>query len=262
MKENKKCEESYVECPNCGRSVNKEENICPYCHYDLENRPKIKGNHFYEKEWFRAIVIILIIAVITIKINTKKTKNSIDNGSNNIENIINSTSNNISTNKLIKIIDFSQMTQEEIEKWCKSNNLQCNFTEAYSDSVEKGSFVSQSIEPNESTDEGKFITIVYSKGKEPSVGQKNALAKAKSYLAYTSFSYKGLIKQLEFEGFSYEEALYGVDNCDVDWKEQAAKKAKSYMDYSSFSRSGLIKQLEFEGFTNEQAEYGASAVGY
>ena len=94
------------------------------------------------------------------------------------------------------------------------------------------------------------------------MGQKNALAKAKAYLAYTSFSHESLIKQLEYEGFSYEESLYGANNCGADWKEQAAKKAKSYMDYSSFSRSGLIKQLEYEGFTNEQAEYGASAVGY
>lgn len=94
------------------------------------------------------------------------------------------------------------------------------------------------------------------------VGQQNALEKAKSYLAYTAFSYEGLIEQLEFEGFSHEEAVYGVDNCAADWKEQAAKKAKSYLDYSSFSRQGLIDQLEFEGFTYEEAVYGVEANGY
>lgn len=262
MKENQKYEEDYIECPNCERSINKEEKMCPYCHYDLDNRPKIKRNHFYEKEWFLAIVIIFIIVVITIKLNTKKAKNVSDNNSNNIENIVNETSNNISTSKLVKVIDFSRMSKEEIEEWCRSNSLQYNFTEAYSDSIEKGLFVSQSVEPDTSTYEGKIITIIYSKGKEPSMGQKNALAKAKAYLAYTSFSHESLIKQLEYDGFSYEESLYGADNCGADWKEQAAKKAKLYMDHSSFSRSGLIKQLEFEGFTNEQAEYGASAVGY
>lgn len=94
------------------------------------------------------------------------------------------------------------------------------------------------------------------------MGQKNALAKAKSYLNYSAFSYSGLIKQLEFEGYTTEEATYGADNCGADWDEQAAKKAKSYMDYSSFSKNGLIKQLEYEGFTKSQAEYGAIAVGY
>lgn len=94
------------------------------------------------------------------------------------------------------------------------------------------------------------------------MGQKNALSQAKSYLSFSAFSYTGLIKQLEFEGFTNEEATYGADNCGADWNEQAAKSAKSYLDFSSFSRSGLIKQLEYEGFTSEQAEYGATAVGY
>lgn len=93
---------------------------------------------------------------------------------------------------------------------------------------------------------------------EPTTGERNALKKAKEYLRYTSFSYSGLVKQLEYEGFSNSEAVYGVDNCGSDWNEQAAKKAKEYLDYSSFSRSGLIEQLEYEGFTHDQAEYGVS----
>jgi hypothetical protein len=101
-----------------------------------------------------------------------------------------------------------------------------------------------------------------SKEPDASMGELNALEKALSYLNYTSFSRSGLIDQLEYEGFSTEEATYGVDNCGADWNEQAAKKAQSYLDYSSFSRQGLIDQLVFEGFTQEQAEYGVSAVGY
>lgn len=95
-----------------------------------------------------------------------------------------------------------------------------------------------------------------------SVEQKNALSKAKSYLDFSSFSYNGLIEQLEYEGFSTESATYAVDNCGADWNEQAAKKAQSYMDFTSFSRESLIEQLEYEGFTIEQAEYGATTVGY
>lgn len=94
------------------------------------------------------------------------------------------------------------------------------------------------------------------------LGEKNALAQAGNYLSFTSFSYSGLIEQLEFEGFTPDEAKYAADNCGADWNEQAALKAQEYLDYSSFSRSGLIEQLEFEGFTTEQAEYGVTAVGY
>ena len=94
------------------------------------------------------------------------------------------------------------------------------------------------------------------------MGEKNALSKAKSYLRYTAFSYKGLIEQLEFEEFTNKEAKYGADNCGADWNEQAKLKAQSYLDYSAFSRQGLIDQLLFEGFTQSQAEYGVNAVGY
>lgn len=94
------------------------------------------------------------------------------------------------------------------------------------------------------------------------ISQKNALSKAKDYLAFTAFSYTGLIKQLEYEGFSTEDSTYGADNCGADWNEQAAKQAQNYLDFSSFSRQGLIDQLMYEGFTAEQAEYGVSAVGY
>ena len=92
--------------------------------------------------------------------------------------------------------------------------------------------------------------------------QKNALRKAKDYLAYSAFSYSGLIDQLKYEGFSDEASTYAVDNCGADWNAQAAKKAQDYMNYSSFSRAGLIDQLLYEGFSSEQAEYGVSAVGY
>lgn len=94
------------------------------------------------------------------------------------------------------------------------------------------------------------------------IGQKNALSKAKSYLGFSAFSHSGLITQLEYEGFSNEDSTYAVDNCGADWNEQAAKKAKSYLDMTSFSRASLIDQLIYEGFTSEQAEYGATKVGY
>ena len=94
------------------------------------------------------------------------------------------------------------------------------------------------------------------------LGEKNALSAALGYLNYTSFSYSGLIEQLEYEGYTHKEAVYGADNCGADWNEQAVLTAEKYLDYGSFSRSGLIEQLEYEGFTSDQAEYGVKAVGY
>lgn len=92
--------------------------------------------------------------------------------------------------------------------------------------------------------------------------QQNAISKAQSYLSMTGFSRTGLIDQLEFEGFSAEEATFGADNAGADWNAEAAEKAQSYLDMTSFSRQGLYEQLEYEGFTPEQIEFGLAAVGY
>ena len=70
--------------------------------------------------------------------------------------------------------------------------------------------------------------------------QKNALKSAKDYLRTMSFSKKGLIRQLEFEGYSNEDAKYAVDKIETNWNEQALKTAKSYLNTSAFSYQGLI----------------------
>lgn len=93
------------------------------------------------------------------------------------------------------------------------------------------------------------------------VSQQNAVRSAGDYLEYTAFSRTGLIDQLKYEGFSNEDAVWGVDGVTVDWNEQAAKSAKDYLEYTSFSRSGLVEQLVYEGFTPAQAEYGVSKTG-
>gem|GEM_PF-6828120 len=94
------------------------------------------------------------------------------------------------------------------------------------------------------------------------LGENNAARKALDYLRVMPFSRDGLIKQLEYEGFTHQQAVYGVDQSGADWNKQAALKAKDYLRLMAFSRDGLIKQLEYEGFTHQQAVYGAQAVGY
>lgn len=89
------------------------------------------------------------------------------------------------------------------------------------------------------------------------VGEKNALRTAKSYLSYTGFSYSGLISQLEFEGYTHDEAVYAADHCGADWKANALITAKAYLSYTGFSYVSLINQLEFEGYTHEEAVYAA-----
>jgi len=93
------------------------------------------------------------------------------------------------------------------------------------------------------------------------VSQKNAIRKAEDYLDYTAFSKSGLVEQLEYEGFSNEEATFASENIEVNWREQAVLKAEDYLNYSAFSRSGLIDQLLYDGHSQEDANYAVDQVG-
>jgi len=108
----------------------------------------------------------------------------------------------------------------------------------------------------------KYITITDKEATENvSASYKNALKTAEQYLRALPFSREGLIEQLEYEGFTYDEAVYAVDNCGANWFEQAAKSAELYLRVLPFSKDKLIAQLKYEGFTHEQAVYGVEANG-
>lgn len=94
-----------------------------------------------------------------------------------------------------------------------------------------------------------------------SAEQEQANKAAADYLQGQSFSRKGLIEQLKYEGYPAKYATAAVDSLHADWNHQAALTAATYLRNQSFSRKGLISQLEFEGFTHEQAVYGVTKAG-
>lgn len=123
-----------------------------------------------------------------------------------------------------------------------------------------GGDTEQNYDKDNSTNSGDSYSTNKSGNSIATSEQRYALDTALNYLDTMAFSYSGLIEQLEFEGYSYDAAVYAVDNCGADWNEQAARKAQEYLDVMSFSYSELVEQLEFEGFTRSQAEYGANKV--
>lgn len=93
------------------------------------------------------------------------------------------------------------------------------------------------------------------------VGEQNALSQANSYLSVSSFSASGLIEQLEFEGYTTEEAEYAIANCGADWNDQALSQAQSYLELSGFSYGGLYDQLTYAGFLPTEAQYAIDNCG-
>ena len=135
-------------------------------------------------------------------------------------------------------------------------------TSATTSTVPSNSETPSTTEPSTSTT-APATTVAPTTTAPPSssetVSQANARAEAASYLRYSNFSRQGLIDQLEYEGYSTEDATYGVDAQNADWFAQAVGEAESYLKYSNFSRSGLISQLEYEGFSQAEATHGVDA---
>jgi colicin import membrane protein len=53
--------------------------------------------------------------------------------------------------------------------------------------------------------------VVEEEASAETVGQENARRSVESYLDYSAFSRSGLIEQLEFEGYTAQQAVYGVN---------------------------------------------------
>lgn len=257
-----------MECPKCEREIKEEEKKCPYCHYDLKNKPKIEREEMEtQKKWYLggllALVVIVIIGISVTSDNTNTTTTSNTLTSNKTNSVSNEAGNTATKIEKVKvtIIDFSQMSKEEIQNWCNVNKVKCSITEEYSDTIEKGMFLSQSVNANSTIYEGDKVTIIYSLGKKPTIEQQNALKQAQSYSSTMHMSKKGIYKQLTSEygeGFTAEAAQYAIDNMVADWNANALTTAKSYQTTMNMSKQAIYKQLisEYgEGFTAEEAQY-------
>lgn len=151
------------------------------------------------------------------------------------------------------------MSKEKSKAWMDTNKINGKITEEYSNDIEKGKFVSQSISANTIVHQGDKITIVYSLGKKPSTEEKNALKKAETYSNSLHMSKQGIYNQLtsSIEGFTKEAAQYAIDNIEADWNKNALEKAKSYQTSMSMSSKAIYNQLvsSVEEFTKSEAQY-------
>lgn len=223
-----------IKCKSCGKEIASNATVCSGC--GAKNKKPI-----YKQIWFWIIVIIVILVAATASNSTK--------------------------NATVTVTDMSAMTEADVDKWASENKIKIEKKQEYSDTVAKGKLISQSVEADQNCYEGDKITLVYSLGKEPTAGQKNALKKAETYSSTMHMSKKGIYKQLTSqygEKFTAEEAQYAVDNMKADWNANALAKAKTYQERMHMSKEKVYEQLTSEygeQFTAEEAQYAVDNLG-
>lgn len=248
MSENK----NMTSCKACGKEIAKGVKKCPHCGKD-------QRNFFMQHKILTGILVLVVIGMIgSLGNNSSSSKSTSTTASNAAK---------TETTTKISVVDFSSMDQTAIKSWADTNKVTCKIQEDYSDSVAKGSFVSQSIKSGETIHEGDTIKIVFSLGKKPSTEYTNALKKAETYSNTMHMSKKGIYNQLTSEygeKFPADAAQYAVDNMQADWNANALKKAKTYQSTMSMSKSAIYDQLvsEYgENFTASEAKYAIDHLG-
>lgn len=292
-----KTEKNDAFCPKCGKPLKdkkqekevepKEKEIITKENKGKENKIVDSKTKFYEQAWFMWVTLIVFAPVgifIMWKFHPEMKKNTkiilsivfgilfiiIFSSNDDAVNDDLNPNNHENTKKekvvevekvKVTVADFSNMKKSSIESWCNTNNILCDITEEYSDTVKKGSFVRQSTAAGTTIHEGDFISIVYSLGKEPTMEYKNALKKAETYSEIMHMSKKAIYDQLTSEygeQFPADAAQYAIDNIKANWKANALEKAKVYRDEMSMSKSAIYDQLTSEygeQFTKSEAQY-------
>lgn len=163
--------------------------------------------------------------------------------------------------KKVEKVEVGDLSQTDAQAWCNENGFELSREEDFSDTVAEGGFISQSPAAGTKLEKGSTVTVHYSKGKEPTMEDKNALAKAESYSSMMHMSRAAIYDQLTSsygEGFPAEAAQYAVNHLVADYKANALEKAKDYQTTMHMSRSAIYDQLTSsygEKFTAEEAQY-------
>jgi len=267
-------------CSNCGapavnvqeaqptKNVKNERKTVSYGQSSIRPVQKTK-KPIYKKWWFGVIAAVIVIGVIS---NLADNNNVAEKGTGGSS--VSSMDNNNATKDVpndnkkaeVTVVDFSSMDRAAIQTWADTNKVTYEITEDYSESVAKGSLVSQSANVGDTIQEGDTINIVFSLGKKPPVEYANALKQAESYSKTMNMSKKGIYDQLisNYGGqFPADAAQYAIDNVQADWNANALEQAKSYQETMSMSKSAVYDQLisEYGGqFTKEEAQYAIDNV--
>lgn len=219
-----------MKCQNCGNEIETNQPRCPYCGTPIEN------SEFQKRKWYQSttftVSMLILFWPVGLFLMWKYQKQ---------------------WKKPVKII-ISIIFVFVFINFLSSPSS--------SDSPKKDAKMEKEDEISEVVTSDESEPAPVKEEPELTMGQKNAVSSAKNYLHFMAFSYSGLIHQLEFDGYTTEEATFAADNCDADWYAQAVASAENYLKHMSFSKQGLIDQLLYEGFTQDQAENAVTAVGY
>ena len=179
----------------------------------------------------------------------------------------------VASNKSIDVPDFSYMSDKEISNWAKENNVKVNYVYETS-SLEKDSFIKQSIKAGEKVAKNTVINITLSSGNQTK-DANTAYIDPYDYLGQTEEKFTKALKDLGFTNVVKKEEVYsskyakgticyylpdGKQKLDtkIEYKVSKGKEGESetksaYIDETKYlgqTEEKFTKALKDLGFTN------------
>ncbi len=249
-------EEKHRKCPKCGREMTFDEDICPFCGFEIQ---KIKS---------RILWIITAILVVSLIIVDKLPEISLffwDRASVSSSEIQAGAEKPAQKNThpwykdlrslafwLPQHIDLSPDSEEMQEAQQQVSDLLHNYPSSRQELMDfllNMDYVAEDIE---------VILNLFEEENDIDYAQQ-ALLRARKTLEYGGYSAKDLKEVLLHNGFSQEEADYALEivEPETDWDQQALQRTLQDMTYSHYSYLSLIEFLEHIGFSHESAVYAA-----
>ena len=192
-------------CIKCGKKLNEKEKFCTKCGTSVDGlKPVItkseeKSIRKSDVQWAGFFVSIiglltcgvlsilgLITSIVEIKEGKKQNKKY---GLAIVGAVISSimmiilvvyTIFVIVTAKDVIVVDFSGMSYEEAEQFCKDSELSCSVYEEFSDSIPKGDYIRQTREAEKTIKSYLSVAVYYSKGVKPSKNKTDRKVKDES----------------------------------------------------------------------------------
>ncbi|MGO4937363.1 Ltp family lipoprotein [Fundicoccus sp. Sow4_H7] len=142
--------------------------------------------------------------------------------------------------------DIEQWTQE-LEQYTLEFIAPLTQVDSSTEETTESEVVEETVE-TETTDGESYAHL-------HSDDQAAALEQAKTYVAASDMSKRGLYRQLIYDFFSPEAAQYAVDTIEVDWQANAFAVIENYFaNATDFSVDLIESSLEFLDFTEEEIQ--------
>lgn len=163
----------------------------------------------------------------------------------------------------VVVEDFTKKLFEQVETWAKTNKVQLVKSESYSDKIEKGYVISQSIESGKNMNEGETLEVVVSLGKNIIVPDFAKMTTIERTIWFNENSVASIVNEV-YDNHEKGTVLYQNPKANTSLGDKGTIELKVSMGDPEFSGASTLEELKkwIDTVNEKEAEISISSVDY